>query len=70
MGAVVENTAAQWGAIGLMLLSGGWLVRYLTGRLAVADARREKREDELLEAYRENTAALTSFTEALRELRR
>lgn len=69
MESVVTNTAAQWGAIGMLLLGGIWLVRWLTAQLAAANARNDKHMAELQEAYRANTAALATFSEVLRGYR-
>lgn len=69
MESVVANTLAQWGALGVLLLAGAWLVRWLTARLAAADARNDKHMAELQEAYRANTAALATFAEVLRGYR-
>lgn len=66
MDAIAQNMVAQWGAVGAMFLGVIWLVRYFTALLAKRDETIAAMTAELLSAYKQNTAALTSFTEVLR----
>lgn len=69
MGSIVDSAAAQWGAIGMMMLGCGWLIRYLVGQLAARDKTIAEMTASLMAAYKENTAAWTTFSEVLRERR-